>query len=76
MGWVGIVGGKMMVDKLSAPAIGWLLGGGIVYTTGVVFYKWKKLPFNHAIWHLFAVGGAVCHFVSIYEYVLPLHTLG
>ena len=42
-----------------------------MYTTGVIFYLWKKLPFNHAIWHLFVLGGSICHFFAIYFYVLP-----
>jgi len=45
--------------------------GGIVYTVGVVFYLGHSIPFNHAIWHLFVLGGSVFHFLSIYLYVLP-----
>lgn len=47
-----------------------LLGiGGLVYILGVFFYVQKKIPFNHAIWHLFVLGGAGCHFFMIYKYV-------
>lgn len=43
--------------------------GGIVYCTGVFFYVQKKIPFNHAIWHLFVLGGATCHFFMIWYHV-------
>lgn len=72
LGWIGVFGAKTMMQALSAPALWWILAGGLVYTTGVVFYKWKKLPYNHAIWHAFVVGGAACHWVSIYAFVLPV----
>jgi hemolysin III len=51
--------------------ITWLVAGGLAYTFGVVFYVWKKLPFNHAIWHLFVLTGSVCHFIAVLLYVLP-----
>jgi hemolysin III len=74
MGWVGVLFGKMFFDALSAPALIWLAAGGLAYTTGVIFYKWKGLPFHHAIWHGFVVAGAVCHWVSIYAFVMPQAT--
>lgn len=43
--------------------------GGAVYTFGVIFYVQKKIPFNHAIWHLFVLGGASCHFFMMWFYV-------
>jgi len=42
------------------------VAGGIVYTTGVIFYLIKRIPFNHAIWHLFVLGGSACHFFAVY----------
>jgi hemolysin III len=38
---------------------------------GIVFYAWKKLPYNHAIWHLFVLGGSTCHYLAILFYLLP-----
>ena len=47
-----------------------LLGlGGLIYSLGVIFYVAKRIPYNHAIWHLFVLGGSVCHFMAIYGYV-------
>jgi hemolysin III len=38
---------------------------------GVIFYAWQKLPYNHAIWHLFVLGGSTCHFFAVLLHVLP-----
>ncbi len=54
---------------LPSEAIELLAVGGLVYLLGVFFYVQKKIPFNHAIWHLFVLGGAACHFFMIYWYV-------
>lgn len=54
---------------LPSDAVTLLAVGGVVYVLGVFFYVQKKIPFNHAIWHLFVLGGAACHFFMIYWYV-------
>ncbi len=46
----------------------WILAGGLFYTLGVVFYALKRLPFHHAVWHLFVMAGSLCHFAGIYLY--------
>ncbi len=47
-----------------------LLGlGGLIYSLGVIFYVAKRIPYNHAIWHLFVLGGSLCHFMAIYGYI-------
>ncbi|MEC8919355.1 MAG: hemolysin III family protein, partial [Pseudomonadota bacterium] len=48
-----------------------LVAGGITYTLGVIFYAVRAIPFHHAIWHLFVIGGSVCHFFAVYTAVLP-----
>jgi len=45
--------------------------GGLLYTGGTVFYASKRIPWNHAIWHLFVLGGSVCQFFAILFYALP-----
>jgi hemolysin III len=50
----------------------WLLIGGCAYTSGIAFYAWRKLPYNHALWHLFILGGSICHFFAVLFYVLPM----
>jgi hemolysin III len=71
MGWICVFVFKEMMATLSPTGLSWLVSGGVVYTLGVIFYAWKKLPYNHAIWHLFVMGGSICHFFAVYLYVLP-----
>lgn len=72
MGWIIIFAIKPLMETLPAGGIVWLVAGGLAYTLGVIFYAWNKLPFNHAIWHLFVLGGSVCHFFAVIFYVLPV----
>ncbi len=71
MGWLAVVAIKPLLATVPTGGIAWLVAGGLAYTFGVVFYIWKKLPFNHAVWHLFVLAGSVCHFLAILLYVLP-----
>jgi hemolysin III len=71
MGWIIIFAIKPLAQALAPGGIVWLVAGGLAYTLGVVFYAWRKLPFNHAIWHLFVLSGSVCHFFAVLLHVLP-----
>ncbi len=71
MGWMIIIAMKPLLSNLPEQGLWWLLGGGLAYTGGVVFYALKSLKYSHAAWHLFVLGGSICHFISIYLYVLP-----
>jgi len=78
MGWVVIFAVKPLYAALSLPAFLWLLAGGIVYTVGGVIYALKLPLFNsihknfgsHEIFHLFVMGGSLCHYIFTYFYVL------
>ncbi|MGB0496422.1 MAG: PAQR family membrane homeostasis protein TrhA [Kangiellaceae bacterium] len=70
MGWFIVVAGKEMLESVPYDGLLFLLYGGLAYTFGAIFYAWKSLKFNHAIWHLFVLAGAVLHFWSIYYYVI------
>jgi hemolysin III len=72
MGWLVVIAFKEMTNSVPPGGITLLVVGGVTYTLGVVFYAWKKLPFNHAIWHLFVLGGSACHFFAVLYYVLPM----
>lgn len=72
MGWLCVIAFKEMLLTIPPGGIAWLIAGGVVYTAGVVFYAWERLPFNHAIWHLFVLGGSICHFFAILLHVLPM----
>ena len=57
------------IATISSAGLIWLFSGGVLYTGGLIFYGWKKLPYNHAIWHLFVLGGSICHFFAIFYHV-------
>ncbi|MDX1802489.1 MAG: hemolysin III family protein [Alcanivorax sp.] len=72
MGWLILFASHDLTTRLNDLGFWLVLAGGITYTVGVVFYLADRfIPFNHAIWHLFVVGGSVCHFYAIYYGVLP-----
>ncbi|MBN1471208.1 MAG: hemolysin III family protein [Syntrophaceae bacterium] len=71
MGWIIIFAIKPLIQTLPPGGLILLVSGGCAYTFGTIFYAWQKLPFNHAIWHLFVLGGSICHFFSIMFYVIP-----
>ncbi|SLM28462.1 Hemolysin-3 homolog [Desulfamplus magnetovallimortis] len=70
LGWIILIATKPMLDSVEAGGLILLLGGGLCYSFGVIFYVWKKLAYNHAIWHLFVLAGSVLHFFSILFYVV------
>ncbi len=70
MGWLCIVAAKPMFVLLSPGALILLGAGGLLYTAGIVFYNSKRVPYSHAVWHLFVVAGSVCHYLAIALYVL------
>ncbi len=74
MGWLMVVGFKEMQLAVPPGGIALIFAGGIFYTVGVIFFAWRKLPYNHAIWHLFVMGGSMCHFFAMLYYVLPAST--
>lgn len=66
MGWVGLVAIVPLVRHLPAVSMILVLAGGISYTVGALFYAWEKLRFNHAIWHVFCLGGSVLQFTAAF----------
>ena len=72
MGWLVVIAIQPMIKVLPLGAIAWLLAGGLLYSFGVLFYAYERLPFGHAVWHLFVLGGSLCHFFSVFFYVLPM----
>lgn len=72
MGWIGILAAKPAFDHLPAWCIVWLVAGGLVYTTGTLFYAWERLRYSHAIWHVFVLGGSICHYIAVLNYARPV----
>jgi len=70
MGWLIIFAINPLIENLSTPGLWWLFAGGISYTIGAILFMLKKIPYNHAIFHVFVLLGTFAHFISIYFYVL------
>lgn len=71
MGWAVLGAIKPLVAALGTGGVVLLAAGGLAYTLGVVFYKWKSLPYSHAVWHGFVLLGSALHFFAVLFYVLP-----
>ena len=70
MGWLAIFAIKPMMAEIDATTLTWLFAGGIAYTAGTIFYMSRRIPYAHAIWHVFVLAGSVCHFVAVSMQVL------
>jgi len=71
MGWAVVAAVKPMLANVGSGGLWLLLAGGLAYTGGIVFYLWRRLPYNHAIWHLFVLAGSTLHYFAILLYVVP-----
>lgn len=71
MGWLVLIAVRPVSRAIPIGGLAWLLAGGLAYTLGVVFFAASRLRFNHAVWHVFVLGGSACHYVAVMRYVLP-----
>ena len=71
MGWLGVIATEPLIRSLHPDGLLLLASGGMAYMLGVVFYAWRRLPYNHAVWHLFVMAGSACHFACVLGYVIP-----
>lgn len=70
MGWAGVVAGQSLLAELPEPVL-WLMGaGGLLYTAGVVFYLWERLPFHNTIWHVFVLVASLAFYAAVLTFVL------
>lgn len=72
MGWLLIFAAKPAIALIPPDAFRLLFAGGVAYSSGLIFYAWKKLLFHHAIWHLFVFAGSLLHYLAVLWYVVPL----
>ena len=72
MGWLIVLSADRLLEAVPPGCLAWLTAGGLLYTGGVVFFAWKRLPYNHAIWHLFVLAGSICHYIAVVRYIAPL----
>lgn len=70
MGWIVVVAVKPLCAAMPLGGLLLLTSGGLLYTLGTVFYLWRIMPFHHAVWHLFVLGGTICHFLCVQFYVM------
>ena len=71
MGWSGLLYGDKITSGIGPDGLNLILIGGLFYTLGLVFYAWRRLPFNHMAWHLFVLSGSIFHFFALFYYVVP-----
>ena len=72
LGWVAVVALKPLSEAMAPEGLFWLFAGGISYSVGLVFYAAGRIPYNHAIWHLFVIIGSISHYLCILWYVVPV----
>jgi hemolysin III len=71
MGWMAVVALEPLLRALHPDGLRLLLLGGGAYTLGALVYAWSRLPYNHAVWHVFVMAGSVCHFACVLGHVVP-----
>lgn len=72
MGWLVLIAARPLGQSVAVGGLVLLIAGGVVYTAGVAFYAWARLPYHHAIWHGFVLAGSALHFFAVLFYVVPL----
>ncbi len=72
MGWLVLIAARPLGQSVALGGLVLLIAGGVVYTLGVAFYAWARLPYHHAIWHGFVLAGSTLHFFAVLFYVVPL----
>jgi len=67
LGWMAVFIIKPIMAHMPTQILWCVVGGGLAYTFGVIFFVWRRLTYSHAIWHLFVLTGTVIHFIAVYE---------
>jgi len=65
MGWLVVIAIRPLVAAVSNGVLVLIVAGGLAYTLGLVFYGWRRLPYGHAVWHLFVLAGSVLHYLAV-----------
>ena len=71
LGWCVVFVAKPLVESLPSGGLWLLAAGGLTYSLGIIFYLWEKLPYNHAVWHVFVLAGTTLQFLAVLLYVIP-----
>lgn len=70
MGWLIVFDFTTLAEVIGSRGVLWLFAGGLFYTIGILFYAFERIPYNHVIWHIFVLAGAICHFMMMLLYVI------
>ena len=70
LGWLVVIDYTNLSQAIGTYGNLLLFAGGLSYTVGIVFYALERIPYSHVIWHLFVLGGAICHYFLILFYVI------
>ena len=71
MGWMIVFKWNILINSISPSALNLLVWGGIIYTTGIIFYVLdSRMKYSHFIWHLFVITGSTIHYIMIFKYVV------
>lgn len=70
MGWLIVFDFSNLAQVIGDSGVSLLFAGGLFYTVGIIFYAFERIPYNHVIWHLFVLAGAISHFFMIFLYVI------
>ena len=65
MGWLVVIAIRPLVAAVSTGVLVLIVTGGLAYTLGLAFYGWRRLPYSHAVWHLFVLAGSVLHYLAV-----------
>ena len=68
MGWLVVIAGPQVWQRVPLSGLAWLLAGGIAYTTGIIFFAAHRIRYTHFAWHLFVIAGTACHFFAVLWY--------
>ena len=70
MGWLIVFDFSNLSEAIGSSGTLWFFAGGIFYTVGILFYALQRIPYNHVIWHVFVLAGAICHFFLVLFFVI------
>ena len=70
MGWLIVFDFSNLLASMPTNGIIFLIIAGLSYTVGIIFYAVQRIPYNHVIWHLFVLAGAIFHYFMIFFYVI------
>ena len=73
LGWIVVIAINPLMANLAPQGVWLLVAGGLAYTVGTIFYVLKRVPYMHAIWHVWVLAGSALHFLAVVLFVMPVH---